>query len=326
MGALEETAPIREKAELTKATAEDVHSKAQDAHDIIHAYHERILTLISDIDDLLQKKSHTDPVNILEIAGDVLKLELPDSDLINKLKQQMAALGMNNEGQSDGDPKNIIEVTELEKEATNVLSNAKQLSSNVIQALENLKTSEHNCANAQSMTNQANEDNQKANAMNAEIVNSLKTLQGLMNILSELHTKDNGIHSVIEDINRKISATNQNFDVATTKTESAKSVADPVQDDFEEYKKEDDYKIAIGFVETTNDLRHIQNRAAILKDSVAALLDAVKDYDETWNSVSSTQKKIQANIEVEIKELKEMKTKAAVLQGDFHNNLFTPCE
>ena len=29
--ALEETAPIREKAELTKATAEDVHSKAQDA-------------------------------------------------------------------------------------------------------------------------------------------------------------------------------------------------------------------------------------------------------------------------------------------------------
>ena len=190
---LEETGPIREKALETKATASDVHDKATDANNLIHSYHERVVNLISDIDDLLQKKTHTDPDNILNVAGDVLKLELPDTDQINRLKEQMSALGMDN-SDGDGETRNIVEVTELEKEATSVLNQAKQLSANVVSALENLKQSEHNCANSKSMTMQANVDNEEAKAMNTDILDSLKTLRGLMNILSELHSKDDGKH------------------------------------------------------------------------------------------------------------------------------------
>ena len=48
----------------------------------------------------------------------------------------------------DMETRNIIEVTELEKEASAVLTNAKKLSEDVIQSVQNLKQAEHDCANA----------------------------------------------------------------------------------------------------------------------------------------------------------------------------------
>ena len=54
---------------------------------MINEYHEKIMTLVDEIQDFLQKDQHTDPNNILKIAKEVLDIQMPNESQIEKIKE-----------------------------------------------------------------------------------------------------------------------------------------------------------------------------------------------------------------------------------------------
>ena len=104
--ALDETEPIRTKAQDAHDKAADVHQQvcpsnfrnfprdifqnfefqAEDVSQQIREYHEKIITLVNEISDFLNADVHAKPENILKIAKEVLSIELPDQSQIDQLK------------------------------------------------------------------------------------------------------------------------------------------------------------------------------------------------------------------------------------------------
>ena len=108
--------------------------KAKQISGKISDYHSKISELVNDIRDFLKKDEHTDPANILDIAQQVLNLQMPPQSEIDELKAKMAQLGMDSNTDSDDEDTtgaNFAELTRIQAEASDVLKRARELAEKV---------------------------------------------------------------------------------------------------------------------------------------------------------------------------------------------------
>ena len=75
--------------------------KAKKISGEIAEYNDKIRELVNDIRNFLQKDEHTNPENILNIAQQVLNLQMPAQSEIDELKAKMAQLGMDSQSDSE---------------------------------------------------------------------------------------------------------------------------------------------------------------------------------------------------------------------------------
>lgn len=108
--------------------------KAKKISGEIAEYNDKIRELVNDIRNFLQKDEHTNPENILNIAQQVLNLQMPAQSEIDELKAKMAQLGMDSQSDSEDEDTtgaNFAELTRIQAEAADVLKRARELAQKV---------------------------------------------------------------------------------------------------------------------------------------------------------------------------------------------------
>lgn len=322
--ALDETEPIRTKAQDAHDKAADVHEQAENVSQQIREYHEKIITLVNEISDFLNADVHAKPENILKIAKEVLSIELPDQSQIDQLKRQMAELGMGTPSDDDGESNGptLQEITGVEQEASDVLEKARALSEKVTKAIQNYKDAEINCADAFDKNTKANNDAALAEEANQEIISNIKYLQELMEKLKNLVSDDGGVKTQVEDINRRITAAKMNNNNANIAAKEADNIFAGVKVHWDEFKATDDYADGIDFTSKVNDLRDEQDKAFKLKDDVQKLIAEVNTYRKEWELLEDQHKKIRLKVDNEKKELETIKKNAEKVREEIHAKLF----
>ena len=96
--------------------------------------------MVDDIRNFLQKDEHTNPANILDIAQQVLNLQMPPQSEIDELKAKMAQLGMDpsTDDNEDDTGANFAELNRIQIEASDVLNRARELAKKVDRYLVSL--------------------------------------------------------------------------------------------------------------------------------------------------------------------------------------------
>lgn len=324
--ALTETAPIRDAAKNAKDKATNVNAEAKQVETKIKEYNDKILTLVTEIRDFLNRDYHTDPDNILKVAQEVLAIPMPDQNEIDQLKKKMAELGIekSSDASSDQAAGTFSEVTKVAKQATEVLQKAKELASQVDKAIDNYSEATENCKAAKSNNEEASDQAKSAQSI---ITGTLEKIQHLDSELKELKNFVNGAGAIgqrMTDLNRKITEANSNIETALNEAEEARDQHDVTKAKLEEEKKNGLEEKVNEFTDSIDKIRNTQNDAIDLKNNVTKLINDVNKYKEELERLKNAYKDVRAKVDSEKLELKDLHKRATEVRNEVHKKLYDP--
>ena len=248
----------------------------------------------------MDKEEHAEPKDILVIAHEVLAINMPDQDLIDKLKRQMMDLGIEKAGENEGgNGIGIKEVSQVASDASKVLQEARDLSDKVSKAIEAYGTADENCEEAKKFNNLSKE---KAGAANDKITKTTRKIQELKNQLENLTTFVNGegpVGQKMIQLNRNITEANNKVTNAITDVEDVKIKYDETKDKLDAEKAAGLESEVSEFVDSVNKMRKTQKEASDLEDDVQKLLDNVEKYKKDLETLKSSYETVKDDLDAE---------------------------
>ena len=164
-------------------------------------------------------------------------------------------------------------------------------------ALKHYRGAESDCKTAKELNAKASTNADIADELHEQIVGSVHKLQGLVEKLRELVTKEDGISEKVKKINRKITAIQGNERNSTVLHEQANEKYNEVKAEYDAEKEKPTFDMGRQFTEKVEDLRKTQNKAFRLQDNVKALMEEVKNYKKEWEDLQKRHREIKAQVD-----------------------------
>ena len=255
----------------------------------IREYNDKILTLVNEITDFLNRDYHTEPENILKVAQDVLDIKMPDQALIDNLKKQMSNLGIEKPTDPNSDEGiGFGEVSKVAQAATDVLRKAQVLANQVNTAIENYSAATENCNLAKADNIEANKQAVTATGIITSTVEKIKNLSDELEKLTNFVSGKGAIGQQMTDLNRKVTEANSNVDTALKEADEAKAQYDETKEKLEKEKAENDLENRVNeFTDSIDKMRQTQMDAKDLESNVQSLIDEVDEYKQILQKLKS---------------------------------------